>query len=234
MLGNYSRIFYDAEIICKYIHKEKKILDIGSLPPLLPAMLRKKGFSNITVIDPNAALFRRYFDKIGARFINDSILENDVCAINETFDFVSICEVFEHLSGNMLKTINNICSFVQNDGHLYITTPNLKSISGLFGLGVFESGLASKFTDTVKMQYDRFQESSYFGHVREYTEKEIKDLFYEFGFEHIKSFYQSDYRKRENYWSKVIYLLENLFPEYRLFAKYLFKKINEHNITLKK
>jgi SAM-dependent methyltransferase len=227
MLSNYPRIFKDADIIYKFIPKESKILDIGSLPPLLPGMLKKEGYSDITVLDPNANLFDAYFKKLKVRFIAGDILELNNSTMNEEYDFVSICEVIEHLCGDMLHFLESISRLVKNDGYLLVTTPNLRSISGFFALGYFESGLASKYNDTVKMQYDRFQQSGYLGHVREYTEQEIKDLFAEFGFKHIRSFYQTDYRKQGNSLSNLIYVLENMFPEYRLFAKYIFKKSAE-------
>jgi len=224
MTGNWPRIYSDSVIIRNLISRSGSILDIGSVPPLLTGLLAKAGYAKITAIDPNAHLFQRYFDRIEAQHYKLNIFDINQGSLNEVFDLVTFCEVIEHLSGDFLKCIGTICDYVKPDGYLYITTPNLRSIAGFLGLAAFHSGLASKYKDTVRQQYERLYQTGYLGHVREYTEREIINLIEPFGFQHVTSYFQTDYRFRSDVFSKVERLLSSIFPEYRLFGKYVFKK----------
>ena len=221
--SNSSRVLEDAAIVARLFPRQASVLDIGSVPPLFPALLSSKGFQDVSVVDPDASSYQEYLSSIGVEAIDGDILDD--LPIDRKYDLVTFCEVIEHMTRDLRRPLENIVDCVKNGGYFFITTPNLRSVSGLVGLNTYQSGLASKYLETVRRQFDRISSDGYPGHVREYTEKEVIDLVESFGFVHESSYYQPDYRGRNDPVSKLIYVLETRFPELALFGKYLFKKV---------
>lgn len=220
--NNHLRIVEDSAIIDDTVSKEASILDIGSVPPLFPSLLAQKGFSDVSVIDPDAIAFDEYLRSIGVRAINGDLLSD--FQTDRVYDLVTLCEVIEHMTGDLRPPLETIASSVKQGGYFFITTPNLRSLSGLIGLNVCHSGMASKPFETVRRQFDRISEDGYPGHIREYTEKELVGLVESFGFSHVESYYQPDYHNPKDPLSKLMCALEKRFPKCGLFGKHLFKR----------
>ncbi|MCC6145154.1 MAG: methyltransferase domain-containing protein, partial [Candidatus Hydrogenedentes bacterium] len=154
----------------------------------------------------------------------DTDLIQDTRLLPDPCDLVCLCEVIEHLTGDLVPVFARLSRWVAPDGYLYVTTPNLRSISGLAGLVRHGSGLASKCHETVRQQYERAEgEGGYFGHVREYTAKEVVDFICSFGFGHVASAYQF-HPRAETLDRKLIQAMERMLPPWRLFGKHLFRK----------
>lgn len=217
---NYFRVHSDYKFLQPYISKTMKILNIGAVPPLLESMIIKGEYGSLTILDPNADHYQEYFKQHQIDYYSGDIFTITQDDILDTFDMVIFAEVIEHLGGNLLEVLSKVTRLVSDNGYLYITTPNLRSISGVYGLCVHSSGLASKYRDTVIAQHKRYEESGYFGHLREYTEKEICCLFSNYGFELIEQFLMPEFRQENS----LIIALEELYPEWGLFGKYLFRK----------
>lgn len=225
IVSNYQRIYNDVKIITQAFTNATKILDIGSIPPLLAGLLHKRGYNDITLLDPNIQLCHEYLSMNGIKSVEGTVWDLERLFPREQFDLVILCEVFEHLSGDLLQFGEQLSRVCATHASLYVTTPNLRSVSGLVGLGVYQTGLASKHGDTIRQQYDKLKSLGYLGHVREYTEKEIVDFFKSFGFAHVRTHYQPEYRRAKDFYSKITFMLESMFPEFCLFTKYIFKKI---------
>jgi len=224
MQGNWPRIAADFRMIQKWVHPGARILDIGAVPPLLEALLKSSGYNDLTVADPHASSFQAYFDANGIKWKDLDLLNQQGDSLNQSFDLVCFNEVIEHLSGNLLEVIQRVSGCVKPGGKLLITTPNLRSLSGLHSLLVANSGLASKPYETVRAQYERRSSTNgYFGHLREFTPKEVVDLITSFGFSITATKFQASYM-RQSYTVRAVALLEHLVPRYRLFGKYIFTK----------
>ncbi|MEM7673178.1 MAG: methyltransferase domain-containing protein [Verrucomicrobiota bacterium] len=221
--ANFDRIHADYHFIKPYISNNTRILDIGAVPPLMGHFIGKSGLGHYTVLDPDPGPFRKFLDTNQSAMIEGNIAQRRLISNESPFDFVLLNEVVEHVSGNLIDSISNALSFVKPGGHILVTTPNLRSVSGLYALLTRSSGLASKPDKSVREQYERVQSYGYFGHIREYTEKEVIDLMVSFGVNHVSSVFQSDYRNYTDL-RKVVVVLEHLFPKWRLFGKYLFQK----------
>ena len=218
------RVQGDFSFIKAQIPHVKSVLDVGAIPPLLAGLLVQSGIQYVTVIDSNAEVFKSYFESVGITHIQGEILSADLEPLHRHFDLVCLCEVVEHLAGDVLLSVERVANCVTPGGYFYITTPNLKSISGALAIFICGSGLASKPHETVRAQYERAaSQGGYYGHVREYTEKEIIDLVESMGFIHVKSSFQVRPRAQTRL-EKCARFLEHLFPRLRLFGQYLFKK----------
>jgi SAM-dependent methyltransferase len=218
------RIEQDAINLSRCVPPETSILDIGAVPPLLASLLRDIGFSDICVMDPNARLFARFFRDHAIDYVEADLLQADWPGLGRQYGLVCLSEVIEHLGGNMLSALGRAIDLVEPGGYFFLTTPNLRSISGLVALLWYGSGLASKPRDGVRAQYERAgSEYGYYGHLREYTEREVVNLVSSFGLRHVASFYQARYHA-ERRMERLAMTLERFVPSYRMFGKYLFQK----------
>jgi SAM-dependent methyltransferase len=224
MSGNWPRIHADFTFICQTIPKSSRILDIGAVPPLLAALLVEHGYSDITVADPNASAFAPYFKKRGIQYLDLDLLNQCDPSLTQGFNLVCFNEVIEHLSGNLLSAVGRVSDCVAPNGHLLVTTPNIRSLSGFVAIFLLGSGLASKPYETVRAQYERSTAKyGYYGHLREFTPREVITLIESFGFKNIAVRYQPSYLQLSRF-TKLIALLEWLLPYHRLFGKYLFQR----------
>ncbi|MCT7584807.1 class I SAM-dependent methyltransferase [Aliarcobacter butzleri] len=238
MNSNYERVFADSEFILENINKDSVILDVGGVPPLLMEYLYVNGYKNLCVADPNPEPFIEYFDYRNIKYYKTNVLDNVSEELLNRFDVVCLNEVVEHIAGNLLKAIENAIKCLKVGGILIVTTPNIRSIWGIVALLKYESGLATKIIPSkhsvVREQYERASSDyGYFGHIREYTPKEVIDLFESFGLKFYKKKFQCDYIHKSSknmssrFLIKLISFLEFLFPNWRLFGKYMFKKEKE-------
>ncbi|MFT4927068.1 MAG: 2-polyprenyl-3-methyl-5-hydroxy-6-metoxy-1,4-benzoquinol methylase, partial [Phenylobacterium sp.] len=226
--GNEVRIYSDYLLISRFIDAKASVLDIGGNPPMLAGLLKHHIGCRVTVADPQVEIFEGFYANSGLHSINMDLLKHNGAEAEAlgTYDFVSFCEVFEHLTGNIIESIAVIDKLVAEDGLLYLTTPNQGSFSGLYGLLVKESALASKYTESVYEQYEKYEKYGYFGHVREYTGKEVVVFFQQHGYELVESKTIADYRNRSNQTEveKLVVALEHVVDGMGAFGKYLFRK----------
>ena len=242
---NKPRIDADATFLLSHIVPEQKVLDVGAVPPYLCGILSKAGFKDLTIADPSAESFRGFLKPAGIAWNNVNLLDGIPKEFVGSFDVVVLNEVVEHLSGNLLKVVEQVSSCLKVGGKMMVTTPNLRSLSGLYALLFCSSGLASKPFESVRAQYKRSESSDeYFGHLREYTAREVITLVEGLGLKHLVSSYQSNYTvipnnfrerfdpfwkspRRYHWFSKGYSLaakLESYIPGWRLFGKHLFVK----------
>ncbi len=215
----------DAQFVAENISLDSKLLDIGAVPPLMVAVLRQLGLNSLNICDPLPNSFTSFCKTQNVGFHQvDLINEPPPPTLHGYFDFVCLNEVVEHLAGNLVSAVESVASCVKPKGHLLVTTPNLRSLSGFTALLHNQSGLASKPHDTVRQQYERQSaEWGYYGHLREFTQKEIIDFIESFGFRLVATKMQANYLNRGRLHG-LVSRLEMIAPKYRLFGKYLFKK----------
>ena len=221
LTGNHVRIKADADFIIKNFPKDARILDVGAAPPGMLELLRAGGYTNLTFADLQADLFSKYSEATGVRGLNANLLE-DVDSLDlSRYDLICFNEVIEHIPGDIHAIFSSLINRMPKGCHVLITTPNLRSISGVISLFKHGSGLASKPTESLADQYTRKKSYGYYGHVREYTRMEIIGFFTSMNCRLTDESYQPTYMKHVP-WFRQIRFFENLLPRWRLFGKYLF------------
>jgi len=222
MRSNAGRIARDFRNLKPHIRPQDRIVDIGCVPPLLLALLHQNGFRSLSAVDPFLAALEPFLMRAGIRSFDAGITNLPVAQLRASADLVCLCEVVEHVAVNLVEVFSAIREMLCEGGRLYLTTPNLRSISGLYALLARRSGLASKPFETVRAQFDRPGAGwGYYGHLREYTAREIVLLVESCGFRHEVSFIDpvSVVRMPSPKW---VHWLERLLPEWRLFGAHLF------------
>lgn len=218
------RVEADFEFLKRRVPTPQRVLDVGAIPPMLIGLMAHDGLKNLSVMDPHANRFEAFFTRHGIQYAEGDLLAGNTPSQPTPFDLVCMCEVLEHLPGDVVHTLEQVNQWVEPGGYLYLTTPNLRSISGAIGLFWRGSGLASKSKEPVRNQFARAQGGyGYFGHIREYTEKEVRNLVEGMGYEHVATEFQV-HPRAETIDARIIQLLETLMPPLRLFGKYLFRK----------
>ena len=127
------------DFISKIFSKNSNVLDIGALPPLLIAILHSYGFTNLSVLDPNVDVFKRYFEFKNIPYYKADLFSCVDSYLLSKFDLVCLNEVIEHLAGNLLSALEIAFSYIRPGGYCFITTPNLRSISGFIALIFYNS-----------------------------------------------------------------------------------------------
>lgn len=134
---------------------------------------------------------------------------------DDFFDFVIFSEVMEHLIPatvpSVLRQINRV---LKKDKWLFLTTPNiaalLKRINLLFGKNPNEFDL-------------RFHGETY-GHIREYTMRELATVLQQEGFKIAKKEYFSIDSKR-NIFTYLEYIFAKVFPSFSTNFSVLARKV---------
>lgn len=218
------RVTADFIFLNRHVPNPESTLDVGAIPPMLLGLMVHNDARNLTVVDPHANRFLPFFERHNISCIVGDLLSDTNPITPDQHELVCLCEVLEHLPGDIVHTLNKVSAWVAPGGYFYLTTPNLRSVSGAVGLFIRGSGLASKSRESIRKQYARAQGGyGYFGHVREYTEKEVRDLVEAMGYEHIATEFQY-HPRAETLDARIIQLMERALPPFRLFGKYLFRK----------
>lgn len=218
------RIEADRDFLAQSIPNLGDVLDVGAVPPLLAALLLKLHAGSLTIMDPNVDHFAPYCERHGITTVHAGLQQISGAEPGRTFDLVCLCEVLEHLTGDIPEVLRRVGSWVKPGGHLYLTTPNLRSVTGAVAIFLRGSGVPSKSLEPITNQYTRAKGPyGYYGHVREYTPKEVRDLLAPTGFTHVASRFQA-HPRAETFSAQAIRLIERMAPPLRLYGKYLFRK----------
>lgn len=174
------RIGFDIDYADRYLPKDGKILEIGALPYFLTLPLREKGF-RVAVLDKPSG---EYSPEITARYEMDVRLGDldaePIPAGDGEYDAVIMNEVFEHLRMNLIFSMREVNRVLRPGGRLLLSTPNLRSIRGLYNLLLKQEAYA--VMGGLYHNYSSLETDQVMGHVREYTAKEVADFLSALGF----------------------------------------------------
>lgn len=165
-----------AKVVLRYLEAESKILDFGSGPCDVTAVIQKLGFNcsacddlqdNWHKINNNRDKILSFAKEIGINF--NVITDNFINFEKNSFDMLMMNAVLEHLHDSPRELLNNLLEFVCPNGVIFITIPNAvwirNRVKVFFG----------------KTNYPRFDLYYWYpekwrGHVREYTKDDLKKI----------------------------------------------------------
>ncbi len=174
-----DRYRHDLKVVRKYL-TEGEVLEVGSLPCHMTYLLEKSGFPTVGLdLAPERA----------ADFIKENKLRIERCNFetepipfeDNRFHFIIFNEVFEHLRINPIATLREINRVMHPDGHIMLTTPNLYSLYNI------QSLLRGKGFDNPYAQFEKLEKLGHMGHVREYTNRQVKEFLVNTGYEPIST-----------------------------------------------
>ncbi len=212
-----ERIALDFRIIKQNLSLGSTILEIGSIPLLLTAVLAQSNYS-ITGVDIAPSRYARSIQELGVKVISCDIEKEALPISDEQYDAVIFFEIFEHLRINPIFTMREIWRVLKPNGILFLSTPNLKSIYGLKNF-IFKDRAYSCCGD-IYSEFMKLETLGHMGHVREYTVTEVIDFLKKIGFEIDKIIY----RGRIN--GIISKFIIRIFPALRPFVTYIARKIS--------
>jgi len=192
-----ERIQHSMFIIKKHVKKPSNILEIGAYPYIMTQEIIKTFGQNatITTIDKNNTP-----SKINTvEHHNIDITKHRIPLHNNTQNVIICNEVIEHLN-DMNILVSEIERVLAPNGIVLLTTPNLYKLETIYNF-IIGNGLPfMRLEDTRKYSY-----RNYNGHVREYSQKELKTIFKLYVKEHVLKTY-----KTKN--NRFFYIIKKMIP----------------------
>lgn len=108
---------------------------------------------------------------------------------DESFDVVIMCEVLEHLNFNPIPLLKEINRVLSKGGILYLSLPNYAQIRNR--LKVLKGGASGISVKSFFEQVRPGSQAIVYGHWREYTGPEIKQMLVPLGFRIAEQYYFS-------------------------------------------
>jgi SAM-dependent methyltransferase len=181
------RLLDDLELSDQYIASTHKLLEIGSIPPLMTAALKHLG-RDVTGVDVAPARFETCIRRLGLD-IRPCDIERDPLPFQDaTFDVIMMNEVFEHLRIDLIGTMAELTRVLRPGGRLLLCTPNLASYRGYVNLLLHQH--ASALGADPYKAFSKLRRLGHMGHVREYTAREVADFLSACGLEPLRAIYR--------------------------------------------
>jgi SAM-dependent methyltransferase len=175
--GHQKRYISDYGIIMSaYGNRSGPILEIGSMPFHLTAILKKSGLPIIGLdLEPERA--HGFIEKHKLEIHKCDVEKDKIPFGDSTFDLIVFNEIFEHLRINPITTLREMCRVLVPGGKLILTTPNLYALGNVWW---FLTGRS--IDNSPYKEYLKLQEIGHMGHVRIYSAREVKEFLENTGF----------------------------------------------------
>lgn len=184
-----GRCHWDATFLSKH-YRFKNCLNVGGAPFVFEYFLMgAQPSTKITSVDLDPARFPNAEEALGLTVVKMNVEELEPSTLTGTYDCVVLCEVFEHLRMNILRTMKSLRALLEEDGILYLTMPN-----GL-GLNSWQRYLTKGRTGPPPVkEWAKLETIGHMGHVREYSCQEVCEVLEACGFAIDQVFYRRNYR----------------------------------------
>jgi 2-polyprenyl-3-methyl-5-hydroxy-6-metoxy-1,4-benzoquinol methylase len=216
-----TRIAFDVDYADRFLRPDDRVLEIGAFPYFLTLPLASRGY-DLTALDKCRSL--QYIPSIADKFkltVLDCDLDTEpIPEADSTFDSVIMNEVFEHLRINLISSMREVHRVLRPGGRLLLSTPNLRSVRGIYNLLRKEEAYCS-----MGGVYDNFaflEQLGIMGHVREYTPKEVRDFLQRIGFEIEGTIYRGEYVG--GLLSKLSQAFTLMYPQFKPFFSIVARK----------
>lgn len=151
-----------ADFIVSHLKDKKaKILDVGCASGDLLAVLKSKGYSNLSGIEPSLACVKSARKLYGVEVTVDNVYD---FRTSERFDLIILSAVLEHLL-DLRKAIEKIKSLLKDDGLLFIEVPDVE-----------------RFDSHIPAPFQQFNAE----HLNFFSRNSIKNLLASFGIKTIE------------------------------------------------
>lgn len=175
-----KRLAFDVDYVTRFADPSAKLLEFGSMPPILTATLTRLGMS-VTGLDLKPERFETAVDSEGLRVERVDFETERLPLEDGAYDAVIFNEVFEHLRINPIFTLREVHRVLRPGGILMLSTPNLRSWKGWYFFAI-----KGRLAPEIYGEYDKLGKVGHMGHVRVYSVGEVKTFLERIGF-HVET-----------------------------------------------
>jgi hypothetical protein len=138
-------------------------------------------------------------------------------------------EIFEHLRGNLIVSMCELHRVLRTDGLLLMSTPNLRSVSGIYNL-LFRQKAYACMGDIYE-NFSALESGGIMGHIREYTPREVMEFLEKIGFQPEGVIYRGCYAGGFS-WRLADYFTR-LRPQFKPFFSLVMRKVEPRQSVAK-
>lgn len=208
------RLAFDLGYVKEVTPEHGRILEVGSIPLLLTTALKQSG-CHIDGIDIDPSRFATSIRELGLTIHQCDIEHESLPFEDNTFDCIIFNEIFEHLRTDLITLIEDIGRILKPEGTLILTTPNIRSVEGIFSFLI--RGRSISCGGGIYDEYNKIQQLGHMGHVREYTCKEVHEFLTRMGFDVESVIHRGRYQG-------IRAIIAALFPRLNPFMQFMAKK----------
>jgi len=128
--NDYNRLYRNAEVIEQFTKKDDFILDLGCANGGLLKILKERGFSNLTGVDPSKTCVNNVLAS-GLDAFQAHIFEQSFIDWDKKFDFIILSHVIEHIK-DLDVAIQIVKNKLSEKGILYIEVPDASRYDKFF------------------------------------------------------------------------------------------------------
>jgi 2-polyprenyl-3-methyl-5-hydroxy-6-metoxy-1,4-benzoquinol methylase len=182
--GRYStsqaqRLAIDIDIVSAFVKPGAAVLEVGAVPLILTLALARHGFQ-VTAVDIDPSRFSEAITAHGLCVEPCNIETEALPFPDASFDALILNEVLEHLRVNPVFALREARRVLRPGGTLLLSTPNLRSLDGIWNLIV--RGRSYAIANNVYDEYLKVERLGHMGHVREYAPGDVQPLLGRLGF----------------------------------------------------
>jgi SAM-dependent methyltransferase len=209
-----NRLAFDLDYAERFLERGQRILEVGSFPYLLTVPLLQVGY-RITALDKfnSGEHVPPLLDSYGIPSLNCDLDVDKIPARDASFDAVIMNEIFEHLRGNLIASMREIHRVLRPGGLLMMSTPNLRSVRGIYNLLFHQKAYACM--GDIYENFAALESRGIMGHIREYTPTEVMEFLKKIGFRPEGVIYRGCY-SGSFFWRMADYFTR-LRPEFKPF-----------------
>lgn len=169
-----ARYEHDLQVVARH-PAHQHILELGAFPFHVTAALALAG-RRVTAVDLDPERGRRLIERLGLDVRRCDIERQRLPFDDAAFDLVLLCETLEHLRVDPQFALSEVNRVLRPGGLVLLTTPNLYSAQNMLRFV-----LGRGFGDAVA-EFSKLRSLGHMGHVREYTQREVRRFAMEAGF----------------------------------------------------
>jgi SAM-dependent methyltransferase len=216
-----ARICFDVDYANQYLRHGSRVLEVGAFPYFLTLPLMSKDY-DVVALDKcaNSDYVPAIADDFKLKVIDCDLDFDKIPEKDASFDCVVMNEVFEHLRVDLISSMREVLRVLSPGGRLLLSTPNLRSVRGIYNLLHKEEAYCSM--GGIYENYAYLEKFGAMGHVREYTSKEVRDFLQKIGFEIEGTIYRGSHS------DGPVWRLSNhftrMFPQFRPYFSVVARK----------
>lgn len=174
-----ERLALDLDIVERYVPPGASIVEVGAVPLLLTLALVRRGHE-VRAVDIDPSRFAGTIAEHGLDVARCEIETEPLPLADASTDALIFNELLEHLRLGPVFALQEARRVLRPGGLLLLSTPNLRSLDGLWNLIVHSRGYA--VSGDVYEEYRKLEWVGHMGHVREYAPGDVKMLLEKVGF----------------------------------------------------